>query len=350
MSSTSYRALVLLAAICLVAVPTLPAQNRDLPSEAGTIVVTNMSDNTATILDVGSREVLATLATGEGPHEVAISSNGRWAVVTNYGIRGAPGNSLTVINLETVTVERTMDLDTYERPHGIAFLPGDSLLVVTSEVRQVVVVVEFHTSTVVSVISTDYPASHMLALVPSGDRVYTTNVRDGNITEINPRSGETLRTLAVARFVEGIAVTPDGSTVWVGSNGDSLVAIIDVETGTAVDTIGGFGMPYRLAISASGGFAVISDPVKGQVHIFDAATRELLHLVEIPAVGILESAEIPGSPAPEGVTISRDSRWAYVTLQGRNQVAAIDLESGTIAGYMETGAWPDGIAFSQLTR
>jgi len=350
MRSLSFHPVVLLAAFCLLVVSTSYAQDQAHPSEAGTLVVTNMSDNTVTVLDIASREVLATLTTGEGPHEVATSSDGRWAVVTNYGIRGAPGNSLTVINLETVTVDRTMDLATYERPHGIAFMPGDSLLVVTSEVRQVVVVVDFRTGAVVSDISTDYPASHMLALVPSGDRVYTTNVRDGNITEINPRTGETLRTIDVARFVEGISVAPDGSAVWVGSNGDSLVAVIDVESGMITDTIRGFGMPYRLAVSPSGGFVVISDPVKGQVHIVDAATRELLHLVEIPAVGILESTEIPGSPAPEGVTISRDSRWAYVTLQGRNQVAAIDLESGTIVGYMETGAWPDGIAFSQLTR
>ena len=350
MNSLSFRPVVLLAAFCLVVVSTSYAQGQALPSEAGTLVVTNMSDNTATVLDIASREVLATLTTGEGPHEVATSSDGRWAVVTNYGIRGAPGNSLAVIDLESVAVVRTIDLGEYQRPHGIAFLPGDSLLVVTSEVRQVVVVVDFRTGGVVSDISTDYPLSHMLALVPSGERAYTTNVRDGNITEINPRTGETLRTIDVARFVEGIAVTSNGSAVWVGSNGDSLVAVIDVESGVVTDTIRGFGMPYRLAASASGKFVVISDPVKGQVQIFDVATRELLHLVEIPAVGILDSAEIPGSPAPEGVTISRNSRWAYVTLQGRNQVAAIDLESGTIAGYMETGAWPDGIAFSQLTR
>ena len=337
--------------MCVVAVVASCTPGASQPEEeGGTLVVTNMSDHTATVLDVRSREVLATLATGEGPHEVATSSDGRWAVITNYGIRGAPGNSLTVIDLERLAVDRTIDLRDYERPHGIAFLPGDSLLIVTSEVRQVVVVVDFRTDAITKDISTEYPASHMLALVPSGERVYTTNVRDGNITEINPRTGETLRTVAVARFVEGIAVAPDGGTVWVGSNGDSLVGIVDVETGMVVDTIRGFGMPYRLAVSPSGRVAVVSDPAKGHVHILDAATREPLHVVEFPTEGVLASAEFPDSPSPEGIAISRDSRWVYVTLQGRNQVVAIDLEDGTIAGYMETGAWTDGIAFSSLTR
>jgi YVTN family beta-propeller protein len=59
----------------------------------GTVVVTNMNDNTATIIDVGSNAVRATLPTGEGPHEVAVSHDGRLAVVANYGIRGKPGRT-----------------------------------------------------------------------------------------------------------------------------------------------------------------------------------------------------------------------------------------------------------------
>lgn len=47
----------------------------------GTLVASNMNDATATILDAGSGKVLATLPTGEGPHEVAISRSGRFAAV-----------------------------------------------------------------------------------------------------------------------------------------------------------------------------------------------------------------------------------------------------------------------------
>ena len=42
-------------------------------SPVGTVVVANMGDNTATILDVASRRALATVPTGAGPHEVAVS-------------------------------------------------------------------------------------------------------------------------------------------------------------------------------------------------------------------------------------------------------------------------------------
>jgi len=48
------------------------------------------------------------------------------------------------------------------------------------------------------------------------------------------------------------------------------------------------------------------------------------------------------------VTTSPDGRWAFVTLQGRNLVAIIDVERGAITGYAPTGNWSDGIAYSAL--
>ena len=131
---------------------------------AGTVIVANMGDNTATLIDVATRRVVATLPTGNGAHEVAVSHDGRWAVVSNYGVRGAPGNSLTVIDVPAAVVTRTIDLGEFRRPHGSAFLPGDSLFVVTSEVSRAIVIVDFKQGTVLGSIPTNHPASHMLAI------------------------------------------------------------------------------------------------------------------------------------------------------------------------------------------
>ncbi|HYV96031.1 MAG TPA: hypothetical protein VE967_01100, partial [Gemmatimonadaceae bacterium] len=66
----------------------LPLYVVEAQRPTGTLVASNMNDNTATLIDAASGRVLATLPTGEGPHEVAISHDGRWAVVSNYGVRG----------------------------------------------------------------------------------------------------------------------------------------------------------------------------------------------------------------------------------------------------------------------
>ena len=255
-----------------------------------------MNDNTATVIDLASRTVRATLPTGVGPHEVAASESGQWAVVTNYGVRGKPGNTLTVIDLATATVERTIDLGEYQRPHGVTFFAGDSLLAVTSETSKVVLLVEFATGRVVGTVPTERPASHMLALA--------TNVGDGSVTAINPKTRATGAVTPVARLVEGIAITPDGRT------------------------------------------AIITDPAKAEIRIIDVPSRKERLRVSVPADSILATAEFPGSPSPEGVAAGTNG-FAYITLQGRNQAAGIDLSTGKIVWRLPVGAWPDGVAYAR---
>jgi DNA-binding beta-propeller fold protein YncE len=333
----------------IVAALLLPPSQARPP--AGTVVVTNMSDHTATLLDAGTGAVLATLATGEAPHEVAVSHDGRWAVVSNYGVRERPGTTLSVIDLDSRTVTRTIDLAPHRRPHGMAFLPGDSLLAVTSEASGAVLLVAFRDGRVASVVPTGGRASHMVALPPAGPPVaWTANIVDGTVSRLQLDQPGAPRVTPVARQPEGIAVSPDGGTVWAGSNGDKIVVVLDAGTGQPVDTLAGFGMPYRIAVTPDGRTAVVTDPVKGEVRIFDAKTRAQQFLLAIPADSLVATAEVPGSASPEGVALSRDSRWAFVTLQGRNRVIAVDLTTGTIAWTGITGTWSDGVGYSPRTR
>jgi len=84
------------------------------------------------------------------------------------------------------------------------------------------------------------------------------------------------------------------------------------------------------------------------VRVFTAPDRKPRFTIVIPRDSLVATAEVPGSPSPEGVAVSRDSRWAFVTLQGRNRVITIDLERGTIVRYAPTGTWSDGIGYSPL--
>ena len=319
-------------------------------SPTGTLVVSNMNDNTASVIDVATSRVLAVLPTGEGPHEVSASHDGRWALVSNYGIRGKPGHTLTVVDVEHAAVARTIDLHEYQRPHGSAFLPGDTLFVVTSETSKAILVVDFRTGVVVRALPTNGRGSHMLGVSARGDRIVTGNIGDGTIAAISMSTPNEPKLIPVAASPEGVAITPDGTTAWVGSNRDSLVLVVNTERAAVIDTLRHFGLPYRIAISPDGARAVVTDPAKATVRAFDVATRRERFMVQIPSDSLVATAEVPGSSSPEGVTISPDSRWAFVTLQGRNRVVSIDLADGRIVKWAVTGAWSDGIAYSPLTH
>ncbi|MEP6690995.1 MAG: beta-propeller fold lactonase family protein [Gemmatimonadaceae bacterium] len=349
--SLRHSCLLVALAACLACAQTSgsgawPSSAGDRPR--GTVVVSNMNDNTASILDAGTGRTLATIATGEGPHEVAVSHDGRWALVSNYGVRGKPGNTLTVIDVANRTVVRTIDLGQHQRPHGMAFFPGDTVVAVTAQASNAVLLVDPRTGRVTDTMPSLGRGTHMLALSASGRHLITGNIGDATITLLSPGSARAGTLITVAAQPEGVTISPDGATAWAGSNKDSIVVVVDLGAGRVVDTLRAFGMPYRLAISPDGRRAVITDPVKGEVRIFDAATRRQLFRISVPRDSIVATAEVPGSPSPEGVTISADSRWAFVTLQGRNRLATIDLARGTIVALAPIGTWSDGVGYSPL--
>jgi YVTN family beta-propeller protein len=345
-------------AIAGVAVPfltlTTPAGVRlaSQPSLRGTLVATNMNDNTATVLDLATGRTLATVATGRAPHEVAISHDGRWAVVSNYGVRDSAGHTLTVIDLapSTPTVVRTIDLGAYHRPHGSAFLPGDSVMLVTVEANQAVAVVDVGAGKVLGTIPTTQRVSHMIALTADGRRAFTSNVADGTISELDVPARQFLRTIRVAPADEGIAVSPKGDQVWVGSNKDKIVTIVKPAAGAVTDSIAGFGMPYRMAVTPDGNTAIVTDPVNATVRFFNTTTRAESGRIAFPADSLVPTAEVQGSASPEGITIAPDGRTAFVTLQGRNRVVAIDIASRRVLATMPTGVWSDGVGYSRLTH
>ncbi|NNK87758.1 MAG: hypothetical protein HKO90_05710, partial [Flavobacteriaceae bacterium] len=81
-------------------------------AQEGTLIVLNKSDDTADLIDLRSGKSVATIPTGNGPHEVAVSPDGSKAIITNNG-RGdqCPGNSLTVLDIKSMRVEKTIILD-----------------------------------------------------------------------------------------------------------------------------------------------------------------------------------------------------------------------------------------------
>src|SRR6185437_1109374 len=183
---------------------------------------------------------------------------------------------------------------------------------------------------VVSALPSHGRATHMIGLSDRGDRLVASNIADGTISVIDPRDSGAVRVIPVAAQPEGVAISPDGRMAWAGSNRDHVVLVVDLEVGQSVDTLRDFGLAYRLAVSPDGRTVVITDPVKAQIRVVDAATHHERFVIDVPRDSVLATAEIAGSPSPEGVAIAPDSRWAFVTLQGRNRVATIDLDRGTI--------------------
>ena len=98
------------------------AAGASVAAAADTLVVLDKSDATASLIDLAQGAAVATLPTGQAPHEVDVSPDGKLALVANYGTREAPGSTLTLIDVPGARVVRTIGLAPHQRPHGVKWI------------------------------------------------------------------------------------------------------------------------------------------------------------------------------------------------------------------------------------
>ena len=300
----------------------------------GYLLVANQEAASASLVDLRT-DSMRFISVGIGPHEAAISPNGRTGVVTIYGQRPA-GNELAIVDIASGSVTRTISLGQYTRPHGVVFIPGqESHIVVTSESTGNIVIVNIDTGAIEGTVPTEAQGSHMAAITADGSRVFTSNVTSGSVSEIDLAGQKFVRSIPVAPKVEGIAVTPDGALVFAGSNTDGTVSLIDTRTGTIVNTLRGFKLPYRLAISADGRLAIVCDPEGGAISVIDVTLRAV-------------AWKLDGLASPRGVSITPDGRTAFVTLADDPSVGVIDMATRKLVRTIPVGASPDGVGYGPI--
>ena len=308
----------------------LSAQSQD--GRTGTLVVLNKSEAMATFIDVASGGIVARLPTGRGPHELAMTKNGRWAVSTDY----SGGNSLTVFDIENVRVDSTIDLSRYSRPHGAFFLQGDTVLAVTSEETSNVVLVNPFRREIVGSIGTGAGGSHMVAVTGDGGTLFTGNMRAASISKLDVASRSQTATFSVPGTPEAITVSQDGSEVWVGSNDEGVVSVVDIEAERVTSPLSGFDWPYRILIVPSHDLVVIPDMGRHVVRFVQHSSRTDIETLSLPDEG------------PQGVALTPDQGTLFLSLSVSGQIAVIDLETRQIVRRIESGETPDGIGWSPL--
>ncbi len=333
----------------LLLTPVLPGA----PVWADTLVVANKSEATVSLVDLESGEVKATLPTGVGPHEVAVSPAGEIAVVTDYGAR-QPGSTLTVVNVPRAEVLRTIDLGEHRRPHGIVFL-GDDRVLVTVEDNQAVIEVDVTQGEVVRTVKTGQEVSHMVAVPSSGERAYVANIGSGTMTALDLATGKKLGDVATGEGAEGVAVTPDGSQVWVTNRAADTVSWVDPKTLEVVETFESDGFPIRAEVTPDGRRVLVTNARAGDLTVIDTKDRSLRRVpLELPEEAKPNTEDrlfgdrFGDSTVPIGIEVAPSGDRAFIAHANADVIQVLDLETWKTVGVLDAGAEPDGMGYSPV--
>ncbi|RYG49759.1 hypothetical protein EON79_00225 [bacterium] len=322
----------------------LPLQTSEL---GGTLIVCNQKAKSAFLIRLKDGKVARKIETGVGPHEAAVSPDGKTALVTNYGDRDNMGDSMLLIDVASGKPLKTISLGAYTRPHGVAFI-GNGRAVVTSETTRNLVIVDLQAGKVERAMSTDAPGSHMLALVPDGKTVYSANIPVGTVTRFDVATGEKRGEAKVGKGSEGIGVSPDGKWVLTANRGDGTVSLIETESMKTVATAEAAGLPYRAAFSPDSRSVYVPNPDKGVVHIFEVGSMQKAKAILLAKgkvnIPILDGDHLMGA----GISIHPSGRYAFVTVLNANGVAVVDLQREETVAFLSADASPDGVAWSPV--
>jgi YVTN family beta-propeller protein len=308
---------------------------------AGWLVVLNKSEATVSIVDPVSLKVVARVPTGEGPHEAITSADGKLAFVANYGTGPKPGNSISVIDLDAKKELRRVDLGALQRPHGIMFVGGKVYF--TAEGSYAAARYDPASDKVDWITGTGQAATHMIVVTPDEKKAYTANIGSNTVSVIrlgpmSPPAGgppqPRVTQISVGDGPEGIDLSPDGRELWVAHRGDGGLSIIDVASDTVKEKLQVGRTPIRVKFTPDGKRVLISDAQANELVVFDAVTRKELKRIPVGAV-------------PVGIQIAPDGKRAFIAATQANKVFVIDLESLSVAGQIEPGREPDGMAWAK---
>jgi YVTN family beta-propeller protein len=317
-----------------------------------TLVVANKAEATASLINLESGEVVATLPTGEGPHEVGISPNGQFALVSNYGNRQNPGHSLTLIDIPSASVVKTIDLGGYQSPHGVEWLDHERA-VVTVETNQALIVVDVVEARVLKSIKTEQEISHMVALDSVRRRAFTANMGSGSVTVIDLDTGKRIENIKTGKGAEGLTVSGTSGQIWVTNRDADTVTVLDGEAFNELKSFTSEGFPIR-ATATPKGQVLVTRARAGDLVIYDATSFNEIRTVTFDVHSLAEEGRLFGtrfgaSSVPIGVVVDGGGEHAFVAHANADVITEVDLSSGEIVRLLHAGREPDGMGYSGLT-
>ena len=311
----------------------------------GTLLVSNRYGGSISFIDLATRFEIARVPIGPViPHEVTVSPDGRRALTVEYGPDSRRGRHVILMDVPTATMVGRIDLGPDSRPHTALFLPDGQQGVATMQDSDRLALFDLSSMKVVRTYPTGGREGHMVRLRPDGSHAYVASRgAEGTLSVIFLNEERPPVVIETGPGAEGIAVTPDGSEVWVANRDVESISIIDTESLKLVATIGSRPHAGRIEMGPNGRAVVpngtSSAKVPQYLRVFDVASREILS--EIPLRDGQPQAGNFGVLIVDGMAFASDPRAGTIEMfdladPGKREMLAQHHEG------------PDGMAWSPM--
>lgn len=298
----------------------------------------------ATVLPNGwtVRPAGALTSLGDLPLHMAFDNSGKWIAVTNAGY--APP-TVSIIEAASGRVVDTQPLDGVF--YGVEFAPDDSTLYVATAQASGVKVFGFDqssgklTARATWALAKGDAWTDGLAVSSDGSTVYVTGGLTQKLYAVDTASGKLRWTARTGPEPLAVLLSSDGDRAYVSDWGGSSIAVIDARTGRPIATIVVDHHPNALAVSPDGATLYAACANADVVDVIDVKSGKVRARFK---PSLWENA-LEGT-TPSGLAVTRDGKTLFVADAGDNAVAALSTSTGKLTGAIPVGWYPTDVALT----
>jgi YVTN family beta-propeller protein len=185
-----------------------------------------------------------------------------------------------------------------------------------------------------------------LAVAPDGRTLYVANLAGNSVFALDVETGalRTERHLAELDRPGAVAAAPDGKTLYVALWGRATTLALDAATLQTQRTLAVGGHPNALMLTRDGARLFVSCGNDDSVYAFDAETGVLREKINMRL-----SPRAPAGATPSALALSPDQRTLYVANSDNNDVALVNVAvpgRSEVEGFIPTTWYPTLVAVS----
>ena len=185
-----------------------------------------------------------------------------------------------------------------------------------------------------------------MAVSADGSRLYVAANLADKLLVVDLTTRKVLNAIPVGHRPYAVALNRDGTLAYVTNWGSAGVTVVSTATGGVVATLATGLHPSALAMNRASGELYVANTDSDTVSVVDASGHRLLR-----AIDLHPDAGAPVGSSPDALAVSPDGGTLYVANAGDNDVAVVQLgPPGSTAGVdrvlglIPTGWYPAGLA------
>jgi DNA-binding beta-propeller fold protein YncE len=296
------------------------------------LIVTAKTAHKVHFVDAATLATTATIDMPGSTHELALSPDGRTAYGTVYGDgifarRVNPDRRIVVIDLPSKSLTRIIDLGAVYAPHGV-MMGEDGTLWSSGELGNAVLTIEPDSGKVekIDVGST----AHWVVISHALGKVFV-SVKQDWLAVVDLARRVMLDRIALPHVVEGIAISPDGATVYACAQDAAEFYVIDAASHAILRTVPIDGADAskkqmrRARVSPDNKYVLVSSNQDHHAAIYEAD-------------GLRQIASMPIKKGPMGFGFAPDGKHAYVCCHDDAEVWEFEMATGRVTRTFATAA------------